>query len=213
MEILNSKKNGIGGNKMGELEWVSIGKVAEKFEIELPRLRVWCNKGLIESDKRSTGRWIPSTEFPKIEKVKEVFASGGNVTFVDVKEELIKHNLYNNLQRKEEEEVKAKEMAVILEKALEKSGAAELFQTIAVEFSTMRKEISELRGIVENQTKLLGNQETMKNQDTKNEISEIKKQNEELKNLLGDLLKQKETSEEVVKEPVNKGFLSRIFGK
>ena len=77
----------------------------------------------------------------------------------------------------------------------------------------MRKEISELRGIVENQTKLLGNQETMKNQGTKNEISEIKKQNEELKNLLGDLLKQKEASEEVVKEPVNKGFLSRIFGK
>ena len=205
---------------MGELEWISIGKVAEKFEIELPRLRVWCNKGLIDSDKRSTGRWISSIEFPKIEKVKEVFASGGNVTFADVKEELIKHNLYSNLQRKEEEEVKAKEMAVILEKALEKSGAAELFQTIAVEFSTMRKEISELRGIVENQTKLLGNQdmqkeilelqEAMKNQDTKNEISEIKRQNEELKNLL---LKQKEMASEVIEEPVKKGFLSRIFGK
>jgi hypothetical protein len=61
--------NQYGGIKMSDIKWESIGPVAERFNIEIPRLRTWCDKGLIEFDKRSTGRWISEIEFPKIKKL------------------------------------------------------------------------------------------------------------------------------------------------
>ena len=54
---------------MSDIKWESIGPVAERFNIEVPRLRTWCDKGLIEFDKRSTGRWIPKLNFPKYKRL------------------------------------------------------------------------------------------------------------------------------------------------
>ena len=54
---------------MSNIKWESIGPVAEKFNIEIPRLRTWCDKGLIEFDKRSTGRWIQKPNSLKYKKL------------------------------------------------------------------------------------------------------------------------------------------------
>ncbi|MCM3677233.1 hypothetical protein M3699_26445 [Peribacillus simplex] len=165
---------------MSDIKWESIGPVAERFGIEVPRLRTWCDKGLIEFDKRTTGRWIPHTEFPKIEKIIEVFNRGGNVTFDDVKEELIKENLYHQLQTDKEQEEKAKEMTLLLGQAFEQSGANEMFLQIGNEFQRMQKEVNRLSQLVEkqNETKLL--------EDSR--INKLQEDNEILKGLVKDLI-------------------------
>jgi predicted site-specific integrase-resolvase len=220
---------------MNDTKWESIGPVAEKFEIEVPRLRTWCDKGLIEFDKRSTGRWIPNTEFPKIQKIIEIFGRGGNVTFSDVKEELIKENLYHQLQIDKEQEAKSKEMAAMLGQAFEQSGANEMFKQIGEEFRRMQQEINRLSQLVEkqNETRLLED----------NRINKLQEDNEALKGLVKDLISsdkdlkdtlnvyiQEQKQEEVNKraelegklqlieaqlssqKKEKKGFLSRIFG-
>ncbi|MGW6255152.1 MULTISPECIES: hypothetical protein [Bacillati] len=165
---------------MSDIKWASIGPVAERFGIEVPRLRTWCDKGLIEFDKRTTGRWIPHTEFPKIEKIIEVFNRGGNVTFDDVKEELIKENLYHQLQTDKEHEEKSKEMALLLGQAFEKSGANEMFLQIGNEFQRMQKEVNRLSQLVEkqNETRLLEDRR----------INKLQEDNEVLKGLVKDLI-------------------------
>ena len=220
---------------MSDIKWESIGPVAEKFEIEVPRLRTWCDKGLIEFDKRSTGRWIPNTEFPKIQKIIEIFSRGGNVTFSDVKEELIKENLYHQLQIDKEQEEKSKEMAAMLGQAFEQSGANEMFMQIGEEFRRMQQEINRLSQLVEkqNETRLLED----------NRINKLQEDNEALKGLVKDLIssdkdlkdtfnvyiqeqKQEETNKRAELEDKlqlieaqlssqkkeKKGFLSRFFG-
>lgn len=220
---------------MDNIKWESIGPVAEKFGIEVPRLRTWCDKGLIDFDKRSTGRWIPDTEFPKIEKIIEIFNRGGNITFADVKEELIKENLYHQLQTDKEKEVRSKEMAAVLGQAFEQSGANEMFMQIGDEFRRMQQEISRLSQLVEkhNETRLLED----------NRINKLQEDNEALKGLVKDLISsdkefkntfdvymQKQKQEEANKrveledklqlieaqlssqKKEKKGFLSRIFG-
>jgi|GEM_PF-6174371 len=220
---------------MENVKWESIGPVAEKFGIEVPRLRTWCDKGLIEFDKRSTGRWIPNTEFPKIKKIIEIFNRGGNVTFDDVKEELIKENLYHQLQKDKKQEIKSKEMAALLGQAFEQSGANEMFMQIGNEFHRMQQEINRLSQLVEkhNETRLLED----------NRIKKLQEDNEDLKGLVKDLIssdkdlkdtfhlyiqeqKQEETNKRAELENKlqlieaqlssqkneKKGFLSRIFG-
>ena len=220
---------------MSDIKWSSIGPVAERFGIEVPRLRTWCDKGLIEFDKRTTGRWIPHTEFPKIEKIIEVFNRGGNVTFDDVKEELIKENLYHQLQTDKEQEAKSKEMTVLLGQAFEQSGANEMLMQIGDEFRRMKQEINRLSQLVEkqNETRLL--------EDSK--INKLQEDNEALKGLVKDLIssdkdlkdtfnvyikeqKQEETKKRAELEDKlllietqlssqkneKKGFLSKIFG-
>ena len=220
---------------MENVKWESIGPVAEKFGIEVPRLRTWCDKDLIEFDKRSTGRWIPNTEFPKIKKIIEIFNRGGNVTFDDVKEELIKENLYNQLQTNKKQEIKSKEMATLLGQAFEQSGANEMFMQIGNEFHKMQQEINRLSQLVEkhNETRLLED----------NRIKKLQEDNEALKGLIKDLIssdrdlkdtfnlyiqkqKQEETNKRAELEDKlqlieaqlsnqkneKKGFLSRIFG-
>jgi predicted site-specific integrase-resolvase len=220
---------------MNDTKWESIGPVAEKFGIEVPRLRTWCDKGLIEFDKRSTGRWIPNTEFPKIQKIIEIFGRGGNVTFSDVKEELIKENLYHQLQTDKEQETKSKEMAAMLGQAFEQSGANEMFIQIGEEFRRMQQEINRLSQLVEkqNETRLL--------EDSR--INKLQEDNEALKGLVKDLISsdkdlkdtfnvyiQEQKQEEANKraeledklhlieaqlssqKKEKKGFLSRIFG-
>src|SRR3954447_15475335 len=220
---------------MNDTKWESIGPVAEKFEIEVPRLRTWCDKGLIEFDKRSTGRWIPNTEFPKIQKIIEIFGRGGNVTFSDVKEELIKQNLYHQLQTDKEQEAKSKEMAVMLGQAFEQSGANEMFKQIGEEFRRMQQEINRLSQLVEKQD------ETRLLEDSR--INKLQEDNEALKGLVKDLISsdkdlkdtfnvyiQEQKQEEANKraeledklqlieaqlssqKKEKKGFLSRIFG-
>ncbi|MFJ7640728.1 hypothetical protein [Peribacillus sp. NPDC097225] len=165
---------------MSDIKWESIGPVAEKFGIEVPRLRTWCDKGLINFDKRTTGRWIPHTEFPKIKTIIDVFNRGGNVTFDDVKEELIKENLYHQLQTDKEKEEKSKEMALLLGQAFEQSGANEMFIQIGNEFKRMQQEVNRLSQLVEkqNETKLLED----------NRISKLQEDNEVLKGLVKDLI-------------------------
>lgn len=165
---------------MSDIKWESIGPVAERFGIEVPRLRTWCDKGLIEFDKRTTGRWIPHTEFPKIQKIIEVFKRGGNVTFDDVKEELIKENLYQNLQIDKEQEEKSKEMALLLGQAFEQSGANEMFMQIGNEFKRMQQEVNRLSQLIEkqNEIKLL--------EDSR--INKLQEDNEVLKGLVKDLI-------------------------
>lgn len=220
---------------MSNIKWESIGPVAEKFNIEIPRLRTWCDKGLIEFDKRSTGRWIPETEFPKIQKIIEIFNRGGNITFADVKEELVKENLYHQLQINKEQETKTKEMAELLGQAFEQSGANEMFMQIGNEFQRMQQEINRLSQLIEkqNETRLL--------EDSK--LNKLQEDNETLKGLVKDLIssdkdlkdtfnvyiqkqKQEETSKrtelenklELIEAQLNnqksdkKGFLSRFFG-
>jgi len=220
---------------MEDVKWESIGPVAEKFGIEVPRLRTWCDKDLIEFDKRSTGRWIPNTEFPKIKKIIEIFNRGGNVTFDDVKEELIKENLYHQLQTNKKQEIKSKEMATLLGQAFEQSGANEMFMQIGNEFHKMQQEINRLSQLVEkhNETRLLED----------NRIKKLQEDNEALKGLIKDLIssdkdlkdtfnlyiqeqKQEETNKRAELEDKlqlieaqlsnqkneKKGFLSRIFG-
>lgn len=219
---------------MENVKWESIGPVAEKFGIEVPRLRTWCDKDLIEFDKRSTGRWIPNTEFPKIKKIIEIFNRGGNVTFDDVKEELIKENLYHQLQTNKKQEIKSKEMATLLGQAFEQSGANEMFMQIGNEFHKMQQEINRLSQLVEkhNETRLLED----------NRIKKLQEDNEALKGLIKDLIssdkdlkdtfnlyiqeqKQEETNKraeledklQLIESQLNnqknekKGFLSRIF--
>ena len=220
---------------MSDVKWDSIGPVAERFNIEIPRLRTWCDKGLIEFDKRSTGRWIPETEFPKIQKIIEIFNRGGNITFADVKEELIKENLYHQLQIDKDREEKSKEMAALLGQAFEQSGANELFIQIGSEFQRMQQEINRLSQLIEkqNETKLL--------EDSR--LNKLQEDNETLKGLVKDLISsdkdlkdtfnvymQKQRQEEANKQAEledklqliesqlnnqkseKKGFLSRIFG-
>lgn len=213
---------------MNDTKWESIGPVAEKMGIEVPRLRTWCDKGLIEFDKRSIGRWIPNTEFPKIQKIIEIFSRGGKVTFSDVKEELIKANLYHQLQTDKEQEAKAKEMAAMLGQAFEQSGANEMFMQIGEEFRRMQQEINRLSQLVEkqNETRLL--------EDSR--INKLQEDNEALKGLVKDLKdvfnvyiqeqKQEEANKraeledklQLIEAQLNsqkkekKGFLSRIFG-
>jgi predicted site-specific integrase-resolvase len=165
---------------MSDIKWESIGPVAERFGIEVPRLRTWCDKGLIEFDKRTTGRWIPHTEFPKIKKIIEVFNRGGNVTFDDVKEELIKENLYHQLKTDKEKEEKSKEMSLLLEQAFEQSGANEMFMQIGNEFKRMQQEVNRLSQLVEkqNETRLLED----------NRMNKIQEDNEVLKGLVKDLI-------------------------
>ncbi|MEW5593627.1 hypothetical protein ABGT24_08725 [Peribacillus frigoritolerans] len=165
---------------MSDIKWESIGPVAERFGIEVPRLRTWCDKGLIEFDKRTTGRWIPHTEFPKIKKIIEVFNRGGNVTFDDVKEELIKENLYHQLQTDKEKEEKSKEMALLLGQAFEQSGANEMFMQIGNEFKRIQQEVNRLSQLVEkqNEIKLL--------EDSR--INKLQEDNEVLKGLVKDLI-------------------------
>ena len=165
---------------MSDLKWESIGPVAEKFSIEVPRLRTWCDKGLIEFDKRSTGRWIPSTEYPKIQKIIEVFTRGGNVTFDDVKEELIKENLYHQLKTDKEQEDKSKEMTLLIGQAFEQSGANEMFMQIGSEFKRMQQEINRLSKLVEkqNETKLI--------EDSR--LNKLQEDNEALKGLVKNLI-------------------------
>ncbi|MGX2962127.1 MerR family transcriptional regulator (plasmid) [Peribacillus sp. JNUCC 23] len=165
---------------MSDVKWSSIGPVAERFGIEVPRLRTWCDKGLIEFDKRTTGRWIPHTEFPKIEKIIEVFNRGGNVTFDDVKEELIKENLYHQLQTDKEKTEKENEMALLLGQAFEQSGANEMFMQIGNEFQRMQQEVNRLSQLVEkqNETRLLED----------NRMNKLQEDNEVLKGLVKDLI-------------------------
>lgn len=165
---------------MNDLKWESIGPVAERFGIEVPRLRTWCDKGLIEFDKRSTGRWIPNTEYPKIQKIIEVFNRGGNVTFDDVKEELIKENLYHQLKTDKEQEEKSKEMTLLLGQAFEQSGANEMFMQIGSEFKRMQQEINRLSQLVEkqNETKLIED----------NRLNKLQEDNDALKGLVKDLI-------------------------
>ncbi|MCK1995304.1 hypothetical protein MPH61_22790 [Peribacillus muralis] len=129
---------------MSDIKWTSIVPFTERLGIEVPGLRTRCDKDLIEFDKRSTGRWIPHTEFPKIEKIIEIFNRGGNVTFDDVKEELFKENLYHQLQTDKEQEAKSKEMSLLLGQAFEQSGANEMFLQIGHEFKRMQQEVNRL---------------------------------------------------------------------
>ncbi|MFJ5625693.1 hypothetical protein ACIQD3_24230 [Peribacillus loiseleuriae] len=194
---------------MSDIKWSSIGPVAERFGIEVPRLRTWCDKGLIEFDKRTTGRWIPHTEFPKIEKIIEVFNHGGNVTFDDVKEELIKENLYHQLQTDEEQKEKENEMALLLGQAFEQSGANEMFMQIGNEFQRMQQEVNRLSQLVEkqNETRLL--------EDSR--MNKLQEDNEVLKGLVKDLISSdkdlKDTFNVYMKEQKKekKGLLSKFF--
>ncbi|KMY41470.1 MerR family transcriptional regulator [Peribacillus loiseleuriae] len=194
---------------MSDIKWSSIGPVAERFGIEVPRLRTWCDKGLIEFDKRTTGRWIPHTEFPKIEKIIEVFKHGGNVTFDDVKEELIKENLYHQSQTDEEQKEKENEMALLLGQAFEQSGANEMFMQIGNEFQRMQQEVNRLSQLVEkqNETRLL--------EDSK--LNKLQEDNEVLKGIVKDLISSdkdlKDTFNVFMKEQKKekKGLLSKIF--
>lgn len=165
---------------MAEVEWLSIGPCAEKFELEVPRLRTWCDKGLVEFDKRSTGRWIPVTEFPKIEKIKEIFSRGGNITFADVKEELIKDNLFRELKINTEEEKKVQEMAATMEKAFKKTGATDFFSAIASEFSSLRQEVNTLTRLIEQQNQVQGQLLL----EDKTRMDKLEQDNEALKGLV-----------------------------
>ena len=177
----------------------------------------------------------PETEFPKIQKIIEIFNRGGNITFADVKEELVKENLYHQLQINKEQETKTKEMAELLGQAFEQSGANEMFMQIGNEFQRMQQEINRLSQLIEkqNETRLL--------EDSK--LNKLQEDNETLKGLVKDLIssdkdlkdtfnvyiqkqKQEETSKrtelenklELIEAQLNnqksdkKGFLSRFFG-
>lgn len=172
---------------MNDSEWLPIGKVAERFEIQVPRLRTWCENGLIEYDRRNTGRWIPKNEFKKIERIITLFSQGSNITFDDVKEELIKDNLMNELKIKNDEDEKVEEMALMLEKAFEKSGAGDFFITVANQFQTMQQEISNLSKLMnlhhQNQTKLI---------EDNSKLDKLLKENSELKDLVVELTNSRE---------------------
>ncbi len=216
-----------GGAIMTEVEWLSIGPVAEKFNLEVPRLRTWCDKGLVAYDKRSTGRWIPTSEFPKIKMIKEIFERGGNVTFADVKQELIKANLYNQLQTNKEEEQKVQEMAVTLEKAFAKTGATELFSAIATEFNTVTRKVTEMS---ENQAQLLEKMDKLEqeNEDLRGLVQQLVTSNSDFKETFTEYMKEKDSErqkqielESKVEEfesqlnesKQSKGIFSRLFGK
>ncbi|MEK4070045.1 hypothetical protein, partial [Peribacillus sp. FSL R5-0717] len=104
----------------------------------------------------------------------------GNVTFDDVKEELIKENLYHQLQTDKEKEEKSKEMALLLGQAFEQSGANEMFMQIGNEFKRMQQEVNRLSQLVEkqNEIKLL--------EDSR--INKLQEDNEVLKGLVKDLI-------------------------
>ena len=220
---------------MSDIKWASIGPVAERFGIEVPRLRTWCDKGLIEFDKRTTGRWIPHTEFPKIEKIIEVFNRGGNVTFADVKEELLTENLYHQLQTDKEQEEKTKEMTLLLGQAFEQSGANEMFIQIGNEFQRMHQEVNRLTQLVEkqNKTRLLEDSRINKlqedNEVLKGLVKDLISSDKDLKNTLNVYMKEQKKEEinkqaelegklELIESQLTnqkkekKGFLSRVFG-
>ncbi|WP_371019037.1 hypothetical protein [Pseudalkalibacillus sp. JSM 102089] len=92
---------------MFEKQWFTLKEAANHFAIDSSRLRDWTNKGLVEYDKRSNQRYIPSTEFIKISKIIEIFekakTAGTRKTFDDVKTELQKENLYTQYQEDQEQ--------------------------------------------------------------------------------------------------------------
>lgn len=220
---------------MSGVKWESIGPVAERFGIEIPRLRTWCDKGLIEFDKRTTGRWIPHTEFPKIKKIIEVFNRGGNVTFDDVKEELIKENLYHKLQTDKEKEEKSKEMTLLIGQAFEQSGANDMFMQIGNEFKRMQQEVNRLSQLVEkqNETRVIENSSMNKlqedNEVLKGLVKDLISSDKQLKDTFNvymkeqkkeDIIKQAELEDKIelieaqirIQKNEKKGFLARIFG-
>jgi predicted site-specific integrase-resolvase len=89
-----------------EIQWLTLKECANHFEIDHNRLRDWTNKGLVEYDKRSNQRYIPSTELIKIEKIIQIFEearkAGTRKTFDDVKNELQKENLFTQYQEDQE---------------------------------------------------------------------------------------------------------------
>jgi uncharacterized protein YoxC len=93
---------------MSDLEWLTLKECAGKFNIDHNRLRDWTNKDLVSYDKRSNQRYIPSSEFLKIEKIIRIFdeakRSGTRKTFEDVKIELQKENLYTEYKKDKERE-------------------------------------------------------------------------------------------------------------
>lgn len=112
-----------------------IGEVAKEFEMEVPRLRQWCDKGLVSSSKKSNARWIPVSEFEKIKRIKEIFDDAAarkvRITFEDVKKELEKDQAFEIVK---EEIVKKEQQEMFsnsFEHALKNIGMEEIFMVIA----------------------------------------------------------------------------------
>lgn len=88
---------------MQDDSWLTIGEVSRRLNIDGARLRDWCKKGLVEHEMRSNTRYIPETEIEKIVMIRDFFQAakeaGTRKTFDDVREMLIKENLYYNQQQ------------------------------------------------------------------------------------------------------------------
>lgn len=103
---------------MRDDNWSTIGEVSKNLGIDGARLRDWCKKGLIEHDMRSNTRYIPESEIGKIIKIRDFFQAakdaGTRKTFDDVREMLVKEDLFYNQQKdlQSSEEVKRYEKSI-----------------------------------------------------------------------------------------------------
>lgn len=78
-------------------EWKTLKEVVDELNVSLPRLRSWTKKGLVKSMQKNYRCYIPETEYPKIERIIDLFAEGNRqnkrMTIAEVKEQLKKENL------------------------------------------------------------------------------------------------------------------------
>ncbi|HAJ3957206.1 hypothetical protein WD019_19115 [Fictibacillus sp. Mic-4] len=134
-------------------KWRPIGEVAKLHDITVPRLRLWCDKGLVEYDKRSNSRYIPDYEWKKIEKIKKMFdqgeKNGTKVTFDDVRTELVKDQLLEQKEEDQEQKKADRMMKIALERMLNDSIKAS-FEEIAAGFIQIKENMSEIQEQLKN---------------------------------------------------------------
>lgn len=174
------------------MEWMPIGEVAKRFDMENARLRDWCNKGLVEFEMRSNARYIPASEFEKIQKILDYFDEaqkmGTRRTFEDVREMLNKENLFvkHEVEVQKKKEVKA--LQVSIESALSQMGFDEALDL----FADKVNEIATKSDLQEIETRISGRLqgETEKREKAEKELAKSNELNEDLKNTLQEMKKQ-----------------------
>lgn len=206
-----------------EQENLQIGAAAEKFELNVPTLRDWCNEGLIKSYRGSrNARVIPTSEFKKIIRIKEILSVAGK-TFEDVKQELYK----DQLMKKDNQEKEKNEVIQVFTDAIDQSENMKMIikvmEAMGEELKSVKMEIRELKEKQQLLPESASTEEKIKQleSDLEQERKEKEKSQENEKLEIEKLLQKekelqdlKETihEQEKSKQEEKKSFFKRLFG-
>lgn len=200
---------------INEVELKGIGEISKECGIELPRLRDWCNRGLVEFQMKSNTRYIPVSEIKKIEKIRDIFDDskkrGVRKTFDEIREELEKENLF--LIHKENKETEKIEMGLTdaFAKVLQETGMAEVFLTIGEQNQIMKKHLLEQAEVMKKQNDMVLSIQKQ-NEEMFKMMKEMKLENEDLFHKLETQIQENKELKKTEEEPKSKGFWKGIFG-